>query len=626
MAGRIQRTLLLIQPDAVEGGHVSDILDMLDMSGFFICRKLKRTLSVEDINVVFRQHVGQKHFQSLSDHLLSSPSVTVELSCIDAVSKLLDLVGPASVARARKYAPRTIRGRFGVTGLKCAVHASNREAKAKEDIDTLFPSVMLENMLPHEYLSATVLPTVNAALEQLCTVKPMSPQHYLIEWLRDHRPLNPSELLHPKAVLEKSNVLRYLVFQNIHNEKKFGRRISPDIWNFRQCKKFGDSALPISRALVYGVGLADMTGWPLLFDQCCKSSCENILILNLSDAFYSVVENKFVVLRGSSNIDQPLPPPYELQHTNISGIERRFAFDIAQRLKLHEANFTTGKINRKGAPMDIYRDTGLGETIPTLTYVKHVPLPPEDAFSNLAQDYVSQRGVTVSYARIPLSPESFFEGKANLTYLSETLTGITKTTAVLCCCHSGRSRTTVGMVCSMIAVRQTLGVCLVSNAKMNSKERQFDSRSLFRGEYACIMQLMQCFGDLGHAIKTETDQCVSLCASGENIISEISLAQSNARSIAEKRILATLKVKESDDSDESQDEDEDASEDGEDHEEKGRSEAFWIRRATAYLRRYYMILVFTSFIHLRKTSNETFDEYLNEHEYLLRGLRRIQLE
>ena len=109
----LERTLLLVKPDAVAAGNVEPILQAIDSAGFFLCKRKRRKLSDAEARRLYAAQRGQRHFDNLIAFMTSGESEICELSGVGAVDRLLQLVGPPSVAVARKIASTTFRARYG---------------------------------------------------------------------------------------------------------------------------------------------------------------------------------------------------------------------------------------------------------------------------------------------------------------------------------------------------------------------------------------------------------------------------------------------------------------------------------------------------------------------------------
>ena len=107
-----------MKPDAVAAGNVGLILQAIDSAGFFLCKRKRRKLSDSEARRLYAAQRGQRHFDNLIAFITSGESEICELSGVGAVAKLLALVGPPSVAVARKVAPTTFRARYGTFKLQ----------------------------------------------------------------------------------------------------------------------------------------------------------------------------------------------------------------------------------------------------------------------------------------------------------------------------------------------------------------------------------------------------------------------------------------------------------------------------------------------------------------------------
>ena len=156
----LERTLLIVKSDAVTAGHVDAILKMLDSCGFFLCKRKRRKLTESEVRKLYVEQREQKHYANLLTFMISGESELCELSGVAAVSRLSEIIGPTSVAVARKLSPSSLRARYGTSATKNAVHGSASLEAAGTELALLLPQRETSLMSTSEYLTATVLPAV----------------------------------------------------------------------------------------------------------------------------------------------------------------------------------------------------------------------------------------------------------------------------------------------------------------------------------------------------------------------------------------------------------------------------------------------------------------------------------
>jgi len=131
----MERTLLIIKPDAVGRNAIGEILRRLEGEGFVI-RQLQMTrLTQERAKRFYEVHKERPFYASLVDFMTSGPVVPTVLERENAVAHLRQFIGATDSTRA---AEGTIRREFG-TDVQCnAVHSSDSPESAAREIAFFF--------------------------------------------------------------------------------------------------------------------------------------------------------------------------------------------------------------------------------------------------------------------------------------------------------------------------------------------------------------------------------------------------------------------------------------------------------------------------------------------------------
>ncbi|MBU0518167.1 nucleoside-diphosphate kinase [bacterium] len=129
----MERTLLIIKPDAVRANHVGDILKIVTDNGFAIKATRMMRLTTDQAGRFYAVHKERPFYHDLVKFMTSGKIVPVALECENAVAKLREILGATDSTKA---APGTIRNLFG-TGLEQnASHGSDSVENGK--IETAF--------------------------------------------------------------------------------------------------------------------------------------------------------------------------------------------------------------------------------------------------------------------------------------------------------------------------------------------------------------------------------------------------------------------------------------------------------------------------------------------------------
>tara|TARA_B100001113_G_scaffold332931_1_gene310331 strand:+ start:348 stop:764 length:417 start_codon:yes stop_codon:yes gene_type:complete len=121
-------TLMMIKPDAVENGHIGNILQKVLSSGFQI-KALKLTqLSLNDAERFYEIHKERAFFNDLVSFMSRGPIVVAILKKEDAVNSFRNLIGSTDPSEA---AEGTIRKLYATSIGENAVHGSDSDENAE---------------------------------------------------------------------------------------------------------------------------------------------------------------------------------------------------------------------------------------------------------------------------------------------------------------------------------------------------------------------------------------------------------------------------------------------------------------------------------------------------------------
>ena len=119
---------MMIKPDAVENGHIGNILQKVLSSGFQI-KALKLTqLSLNDAERFYEIHKERAFFNDLVSFMSRGPIVVAILKKEDAVNSFRNLIGSTDPSEA---AEGTIRKLYATSIGENAVHGSDSDDNAE---------------------------------------------------------------------------------------------------------------------------------------------------------------------------------------------------------------------------------------------------------------------------------------------------------------------------------------------------------------------------------------------------------------------------------------------------------------------------------------------------------------
>ncbi|MDD3641849.1 MAG: nucleoside-diphosphate kinase [Candidatus Krumholzibacteria bacterium] len=131
----MDRTFLMIKPEAVAAGHQGRIIDMLLANRFRIRRMKQFRFDAGTAGEFYGVHRGKPFFEALVAYITSGEVVGMELEKEEGVALLRELVGATDPASAR---PGTIRYMYGTSLQANAVHASDSRSSAEKELAIVF--------------------------------------------------------------------------------------------------------------------------------------------------------------------------------------------------------------------------------------------------------------------------------------------------------------------------------------------------------------------------------------------------------------------------------------------------------------------------------------------------------
>ena len=132
---KVEQTLSLIKPDAVERNLEEEIKQFFIKSGFKIAKQKKVKLEKKDAEIFYEIHETKPFYNDLCNYLSSGPIVAMILEKVDAVSENRRVMGATDPAKADEG---TIRKKYGISIDKNSVHGSDSVENANKEINFFF--------------------------------------------------------------------------------------------------------------------------------------------------------------------------------------------------------------------------------------------------------------------------------------------------------------------------------------------------------------------------------------------------------------------------------------------------------------------------------------------------------
>lgn len=141
----MQRTLVLLKPDAVQRRVIGRIIERFESKGLRIVGMKMVQPSRALAEKHYAVHRGKPFYEDLLTFLTSGPTVALCLEGREAVAVVRNLMGPTDGAKAP---PGTIRGDFGLSIQNNLVHGSDSPDNAATEISLWFaPDELLKYAL-----------------------------------------------------------------------------------------------------------------------------------------------------------------------------------------------------------------------------------------------------------------------------------------------------------------------------------------------------------------------------------------------------------------------------------------------------------------------------------------------
>jgi nucleoside-diphosphate kinase len=135
-----ERTLSIIKPDAVQKGAAGAIIQHLEGGGLRpVALKMMR-LTKEQARGFYAVHRERPFFNSLVEFMTSGPVIVMALEGENAVARNRELMG---VTDSKKAAQGTIRQKWGTDIERNAVHGSDAQDTARQEIAFFFSGAEL---------------------------------------------------------------------------------------------------------------------------------------------------------------------------------------------------------------------------------------------------------------------------------------------------------------------------------------------------------------------------------------------------------------------------------------------------------------------------------------------------
>ena len=134
----MQRTLILVKPDAFARGLTGEIIARFERKGLLLLAMRLMTMSDQEARRHYAEHEGKPFFGELVDFIVSGPLVAMALGGLDAIKAARQVIGATNPLEA---APGSIRGDLALEVGQNLVHGSDSPESAERELALFFPDL-----------------------------------------------------------------------------------------------------------------------------------------------------------------------------------------------------------------------------------------------------------------------------------------------------------------------------------------------------------------------------------------------------------------------------------------------------------------------------------------------------
>ena len=132
---KIEQTLSIIKPDAVERNLESEIKNFLTKNNLKIIKSKKVKISKDEASEFYKVHQTKPFYSDLCNYLSSGPIIVMVLEGENAVLKNRELMGATDPKKANEG---TLRKLYGISIDKNSVHGSDSANNGIQEINFFF--------------------------------------------------------------------------------------------------------------------------------------------------------------------------------------------------------------------------------------------------------------------------------------------------------------------------------------------------------------------------------------------------------------------------------------------------------------------------------------------------------
>ncbi len=139
----MERSLVILKPDAVQRGLVGTLIGRLEARGLKIIGMKLMQIDEALARKHYAVHEGKPFFTGLVEYITSGPVVVLAIAGDDVIQMIRTLIGATNPLNA---APGTIRGDYAVSIGRNLIHASDSAENGEQEVQNFFTDDELLHM------------------------------------------------------------------------------------------------------------------------------------------------------------------------------------------------------------------------------------------------------------------------------------------------------------------------------------------------------------------------------------------------------------------------------------------------------------------------------------------------
>lgn len=149
----MEKTLVILKPCAVQRAIVGQVTARFEQKGLRLAGMKMMQLTDELLNEHYSHLASKPFFQRIKNSMMAAPVICCCYEGVDAVETVRTMTGATN---ARKAAPGTIRGDFGMSFQENIIHTSDSPENAAIELARFFrPDEIFDyNQAPFQFLYA----------------------------------------------------------------------------------------------------------------------------------------------------------------------------------------------------------------------------------------------------------------------------------------------------------------------------------------------------------------------------------------------------------------------------------------------------------------------------------------